>query len=112
MKIAIPVAEGRLCSHFGHCQQFAFITVDGSNKIADTEMVTPPPHEPGVLPKWLAANQVNLILAGGMGVRAQDLLKEAGLKVIVGVQGDLTPEQAVEAYIANNLQTGENACSH
>jgi predicted Fe-Mo cluster-binding NifX family protein len=112
MKIAIPVAEGKLCTHFGHCQQFGFVTLDANNNIAEVEMVTPPPHEPGVLPKWLAANQVNLILAGGMGHRAQNLLAEAGIKVIVGVQGDLTPEQAVKAYVSSELKTGENACSH
>ncbi len=112
MKIAIPTVEGKLCLHFGHCQQFAFITVDDNKKISEVEMVTPPPHEPGVLPKWLAANQVNLILAGGMGHRAQNLFVEAGVKVVVGVQGDLTPQQAVEAYLNGSLQTGANACSH
>lgn len=112
MKIAVPVAEGKLCTHFGHCQQFAFVEVTADNKIGEIEMITPPPHEPGVLPKWLAANQINLILAGGMGHRAQNLLAEAGVKVIVGVQGDLTPRQAVEAYLGNQLQTGDNACSH
>lgn len=112
MKIAIPTVEGKLCLHFGHCQQFAFITVDDDKKISEVEMVTPPPHEPGVLPKWLAANQVNLILAGGMGHRAQNLFVEAGVKVVVGVQGDLTPQQAVEAYLNGSLQTGANACSH
>jgi predicted Fe-Mo cluster-binding NifX family protein len=112
MKIAIPTVEGKLCLHFGHCQQFAFIIVGEDKKISEVEMVTPPPHEPGVLPKWLAANQVNLILAGGMGHRAQNLFVEAGVKVVVGVQGDLTPEQAVEAYLNDTLQTGANACSH
>lgn len=112
MKIAIPVAEGKLCLHFGHCQQFCMITVDENNKIGETELLTPPAHEPGVLPKWLAANQVNLVLAGGMGHRAQNLLQEAGIKVIVGVQGDVTAEQAVEAYLNDKLTTGDNACSH
>jgi predicted Fe-Mo cluster-binding NifX family protein len=112
MKIAIPIAEGKLCLHFGHCQQFSMITVDENNKISATELLTPPAHEPGVLPKWLAANQVNLVLAGGMGHRAQNLLQEAGIKVIVGVQGDHTPEQAVEAYLNDRLATGDNACSH
>ena len=112
MKIAVPVAEGKLCTHFGHCQQFAFVTIGENKQLSEVEMVTPPPHEPGVLPKWLAANQVNLILAGGMGHRAQNLLAEAGIKVVVGVEGNLSPEHAVEAYLSNRLKTGENACSH
>jgi predicted Fe-Mo cluster-binding NifX family protein len=26
--IAIPLEEGRLCQHFGHCQQFAIIEAE------------------------------------------------------------------------------------
>ena len=54
MKIAIPMAEGRLCMHFGHCEQFALVEVDEANKVVtSTSYLTPPPHEPGVLPRWL-----------------------------------------------------------
>ena len=112
MKIAIPIAEGKLCQHFGHCQQFALVTVNDQNQITETKLVDPPAHEPGVLPKWLAANQTNLVLASGMGHRAQNLFREAGIKVLVGVQGNLTPEEVVKAYLNNDLATGDNACSH
>jgi len=38
--------------HFGHCEQFALIEVDEhENKVLSTEVLTPPPHEPGVLPR-------------------------------------------------------------
>jgi predicted Fe-Mo cluster-binding NifX family protein len=112
MKIAIPVAEGKLCLHFGHCQQFALVTVNEQNQITNVELADPPAHEPGVLPKWLVANQADLVLASGMGHRAQNLFREAGIKVQVGVQGTLTPEEAVTAYLNDNLATGDNACSH
>ena len=112
MKIAIPVVEGKLCTHFGHCQQFCIINVSEGNKITAKQMLTPPPHEPGVLPRWLAEQKVNLILAGGMGHKAQELFAQNGIKVIVGVQGSLTPEEAAEAYLNNTIQTGDNACSH
>ncbi len=112
MKIAVPVAEGKLCTHFGHCQHFCFVTVDENNQVTTKENVTPPPHEPGVLPRWLAENNVNLILAGGMGIKAQELLAQSGVKVVTGVIGDITPEEAVEAFLKGNLQTGANACSH
>ncbi|NLX99973.1 MAG: chromosome partitioning protein ParA, partial [Rhodopirellula sp.] len=52
MKIAIPLANGRLSMHFGHCEQFALVEADAqSGKILDTKLITPPPHEPGVLPR-------------------------------------------------------------
>lgn len=110
MRIAIPTAEGVLCSHFGHCEQFAMVTVEGGRVVA-TAWLTPPPHEPGVIPKWLAGEGANMIIAGGMGSRAQGLFSEYGIKVLVGAS-NLTPEQLVQQYLAGTLQTGENVCDH
>lgn len=112
MKIAIPTADGRLCMHFGHCQQFALVDVDEENGSAmTTELATPPPHEPGLLPRWLHEKGVDLVIAGGMGQRAQQLFMQSGVKVLVGAQAD-SPEQLVSAYLAGTLQSGANACDH
>jgi ATP-binding protein involved in chromosome partitioning len=112
MKIAIPTADGRLCMHFGHCQQFALVDVDEANDNAmTTELVTPPAHEPGVLPRWLHEKGVDLVIAGGMGQRAQQLFTQSGVKVLVGAPAE-SPEQLVSAYLADNLQSGTNACDH
>jgi ATP-binding protein involved in chromosome partitioning len=112
MKIAIPTADGRLCMHFGHCQQFAVVEVDdGSDKAMTTEFVTPPPHEPGLLPRWLHEKGVDLIIAGGMGQRAQQLFAQSGVKVLVGAPAQ-SPEELVSAYLDGNLQSGTNACDH
>ena len=83
VKIAIPMAEGSLCNHFGHCEQFALIDLQGKN-IIQKVMVTPPPHEPGLLPRWLGEKGVDLIIAGGMGQRAVSLFNERGIKVLTG----------------------------
>ncbi|NBB95973.1 MAG: ATPase [Planctomycetes bacterium] len=112
MKIAIPTAEGRLCPHFGHCQQFAIVTLDEAGKaIAGVEYLTPPPHEPGVLPRWLAEQGANVIIAGGMGQRAQMLFSQCGIDVIVGVLAG-TPEDVVAAWIEDRLEAGTNICDH
>lgn len=112
MKIAIPTANGQLCMHFGHCQQFAFVTVDPENKtVTETEMLTPPPHEPGVLPKWVAENGGNLVIAGGMGQRAQQLFNQNQVEVLVGAGAD-SPENLATAFLNGTLQTGQNVCDH
>jgi Mrp family chromosome partitioning ATPase/predicted Fe-Mo cluster-binding NifX family protein len=112
MKIAIPTAGGQLCMHFGHCEQFALLMVDTNTKrITSTESVTPPPHEPGLLPKWLAEKNVNLIIAGGMGQRAQQLFSQNKIEVISGAPAE-SPENLVMAYLNNTLQTGVNTCDH
>ncbi len=113
MKIAIPVAQGRLAMHFGHCEKFAVITVDTDDKtIHATADATPPPHEPGVLPRWLHNDQgVQIVIAGGMGRRAQSLFEENDIDVIVGAPS-ATPEEIVQQFLAGRLELGANACEH
>ena len=110
MKIAIPLAEGKLTAHFGHCQEFALVEVE-DNQIKNKETLVPPPHEPGVLPKWLHDQGTNVIIAGGMGARALDLFAQNDIKVIVGASA-LTPEELVKQYLDNTLQTSGNVCDH
>jgi predicted Fe-Mo cluster-binding NifX family protein len=110
--VAIPVADGRLCMHFGHCEQFALLQVDTAGKeILNTSKVAPPPHEPGLLPRWLHEQGVDLVIAGGMGRRAQDIFAEKGIEVIVGGPAD-PPEEVVRSYLDGTLQPGKNACDH
>lgn len=112
MKIAIPLAQGKLCLHFGHCEQFAIIEVDDkAKKIVRTETLTPPPHEPGLLPRWLGEKAVNLVIAGGMGGRARDLFTAQNIEVLTGAPV-AAPAELVAAYFAGTLQLGENTCDH
>ncbi len=111
MKIAIPTANGELCMHFGHCEQFAIVEVDDNKALSGTSYLTPPPHEPGVLPRWLREQGANVIIAGGMGQRAQMLFSQNGIDVVVGAPCD-TPEDIAAAYLAGTLEAGTNACDH
>ena len=112
MKVAIPLAQGKLTLHFGHCEQFAIIDVNEETKeITSREDLTPPAHEPGVLPRWLHEQNVNVIIAGGMGQRAQQLFTQNDIKVVVG-SSVAEPEELVSAYLQGTLEVGSNACDH
>jgi len=112
MRIAIPTANGLLCMHFGHCETFALLDVDEvRGVIKESNMVEPPPHEPGLLPKWLKEKGANVVIAGGMGMHAQNLFAQSGIKVVVGAQ-EGSPESLVKNYLAGTLATGPNACDH
>jgi len=109
-KAAVPLADGRLTNHFGHCEQFAVLNVN-EGRIEGKELLTPPPHEPGVLPRWLGGLGVSLILAGGMGKRALDLFEEQNIRVITGAP-NLAPEELIHQYLNGSLTTGANVCDH
>jgi len=110
MRIAVPTAQGTLCPHFGHCEQFAIVDVD-DGKIVKTEYQTPPPHEPGVLPAWLHELGANVIICGGMGMRAQQLFAQNDIQVVYGAPS-LPPEEVIRAHLDGNLVTGDNICDH
>ncbi|MCD6486570.1 MAG: P-loop NTPase [Syntrophobacterales bacterium] len=111
-KIAIPVVEGHLSAHFGHCEEFSIFDVDLENKkIIGQEKAPSPPHEPGLLPRWLAEKGVNVIIAGGMGTQAQQLFAESGITVSVGASAD-DPEKVIISYMNNALELGGNTCDH
>jgi ATP-binding protein involved in chromosome partitioning len=112
LKIAVPTAAGLLCQHFGHCEQFALLDVDTENKtILKTTMVVPPPHEPGLLPTWLQEQGVNVIIAAGMGSRAQGLFLGKGIHVVTGASSE-APAKVVGEYLRGELMTGANVCDH
>jgi len=112
MRYAVPVSNGKLAAHFGHCEHFALIDVDEATKaIVSKELVASPGHQPGVLPEWLAEEGVSTVIAGGMGSRAQALFRENRIQVVIGATGH-NPEQIVLDHIQGTLATGDNICDH
>jgi predicted Fe-Mo cluster-binding NifX family protein len=110
--IAIPVSSGQLSAHFGHCDEFHFYKVDVQSKeIKDVDIVKAPPHQPGFLPGWLASNNANILVAGGIGGRAIDLLQQQNVKVIIGVN-ETNPKGIVDQYLSGALKSGDNLCDH
>jgi predicted Fe-Mo cluster-binding NifX family protein len=112
MRIAIPLADGKLSLHFEHCERFALLDVDPATRsIQAREELAAPEHEPGLLPRWLAERNAQVIIAGGMGSRAQQLFAQNGIQVVVGAPAEV-PEALVAAYLGGTLKAGENVCDH
>ena len=112
MRYAVPVSGGGVSPHFGHCEQFALIDVDEERKvIVKKELVPSPGHEPGLLPKWLAEEGVSIVIAGGMGSRAQNLFQQNRIAVILNVL-ESDPEKAVRDCLAGTLEVGDDVCDH
>lgn len=112
MRIAIPVSDGRLAQHFGHCEKFAIFDIDLDAKaVASAIEIFAPPHQPGLLPSWLGERDVNLIIAGGMGSRAHSLFQQASIQVLTGAPEE-SPAALVRQFLDGQLVTGANACDH
>lgn len=110
-KIAIPTNEqGILDEHFGHCKLFFFLKVQ-EGKIVSEEQVVPPPHEPGLLPKWLAEKGVSDIIAGGMGQRAIQLFNQYGVNAFVGAP-KVSARDLVKGFLDGSLNFSANYCDH
>ncbi len=112
MRIAIPLAEGQLAAHFGHCEKFALLDVDTDKReITGSTEVEAPEHQPGLLPSWLKARGVNLVIAGGMGSRAHTHFAAASIQVLTGAPA-ASAGSLVEQYLAGTLVLGPSTCDH
>lgn len=108
--IAVPTENKTVCPHFGHCEAFALIETEGL-AIKSINYVNPPEHQPGTYPKFLAKLGVTAVLAGGMGIKAQQLFEAQNIPVITGVQV-ADPEELVVSYLNGELEAGSNVCDH
>ncbi len=112
MRIAIPLDNDRVNMHFGHCAAFALYDVDdAAKKTLSKSTVDAPPHEPGLLPRWLHERGADVIIAGGMGPRAQELFAQNGIQVIVGAPPE-PADDVVAAFLNGSLKAGANVCDH
>ena len=111
MKIAVPLTENKqIDDHFGHCEYYGVYTVSDSNEITDMQML-PSPQGCGCksnIAMELAGDDVTVMLAGGMGEGAVNVLSNFGIKVIRGCSGDAT--EVVKMFILGNLTDSGISC--
>lgn len=110
MKIAVPVQDGKLCSHFGHCESFAFADVDPvSKEILNIESKVPEEGISCQSASWISEQGANIVLAGGMGGRPLAIFAQNGVQVVAGCP-ELPVEEVVTSFLNSTLVTGDNAC--
>jgi predicted Fe-Mo cluster-binding NifX family protein len=80
-----------------------------NDKIVEEVYLDPPEHQPGSYPAFLSGKSVNTIIAGGLGVMAQNLFKENNIEVFMGLEAE-EPSKLVELYIQDKLENGDNLC--
>ena len=109
MKVAATYDNGNIFQHFGKTEFFKVYEVE-DNKIISSEVISSNGLGHGALAGLLGEQGIDVLICGGLGGGAQTALKEAGVEVCSGANGDA--DQAVEAYLRGELvSTGAN-CNH
>jgi predicted Fe-Mo cluster-binding NifX family protein len=113
MKIAVPVTSGnQIDDHFGHCEFYRVYTISEKNEITERRTI---PSTQGCgcksnIAATLAGDGVTIMLAGGIGAGAINVLKMSGIDVVRGCSGDATT--VVESYIKGNINDSGESCKH
>ncbi len=107
MKIVVPLEGDLVAEHFGHASLFALYepAKEGWRK----EVLLPPPHEPGVIPRWLSSLGVTHIICGQMGMRALMFFEEFGIQVITGAP-NAPADEVVAEFLAGRLEVEPRLC--
>ena len=110
MKIAVTYENGQVFQHFGHTEEFKVYDIE-DNKIVNTEIVSSNELGHSALAYLLEENKINVLICGGIGGCAIGALKDYGIQLYAGIQGDA--DKAVNDFIAGKLvQISEANCSH
>ncbi len=109
MKIAIATENGYVSAHFGRCPSYVLVAIEDGKVVAKKEIPNPG-HSPGFLPGYLSERGINVIIAGGMGPRAQGLFAENNIQTMTGVQGKV--DDVIEKFLRRELEPGRDLCDH
>ena len=104
MKIAMPLAEGRVAKLSEDCDRFTIVDVDLTEKrILDSCRAGPDAEWLGRLAAWLAAQSVDLVIAVEVRPEMKTDLMESNIRIIAGAPND-SPHVVVKAYLAGSLE--------
>lgn len=113
MKIAVPVGSvNEVDSHFGHCESYGVYNISDKNEIIAINRIQSPEGCgcKSDIASVLAADGVTIMLAGGIGGGAINVLNNSGIQVIRGCAGDAT--EVVNQYLKGQVMDSGNSCHH
>lgn len=106
MRISVNYDNGQIFQHFGRTEMFKLYDVE-DGKVVKTEMLPGAAEGHGALSQQLKANHVDIAICGGLGMGMLNALEALGITVCANVSGDA--DEAVQAYLAGNLQYSNQA---
>lgn len=107
MRVALASEGQNVSAHFGHCEGFTIYDIKG-DEISKKEFKQNPGHKPGYLPVFLKELNVDVVISGGMGGKAQQLFNENDIEVVVGAEG--LCDDIINKYIKGELKSTDTVC--
>ncbi|MDD3129357.1 MAG: NifB/NifX family molybdenum-iron cluster-binding protein [Candidatus Izemoplasmatales bacterium] len=107
MRLAIAIKDNEIAQHFGHCDYFHVHNIE-NKQVKSTETVKNPPHQKGMLPKFLKEHNVDVLITGNLGSLAVSNLEALGIQAIRGVNGE--PKEILKCYIDGTLESSDAIC--
>jgi predicted Fe-Mo cluster-binding NifX family protein len=111
MKIAVPVTiDNQIDGHFGHCESYGVFSISDKNEITELKRVESPQGCgcKSDIASVLASDGVTIMLAGGIGGGAINVLNSSGIEVIRGCAGDAT--EVVKLYLSGLVEDSGSSC--
>jgi predicted Fe-Mo cluster-binding NifX family protein len=94
------MADGAFCEHFGGAQEFLILEgIPAQGRVTASRRLAAPEHQPGALPRWLAAQQVEAVVVSAIGERALIMLADAGIATRLANEGMGPSELAVACLL-------------
>ena len=114
IRIAVSADDGSgldsvVSPHFGRCPYFIVIDLDGTEVQQVTAVDNPyrGHHQPGQVPRFIREQGADVMLTGGMGMRAISLFEHFGIEAVTGAFG--TVRRSLEQYLGGALE-GAQPC--
>ena len=113
-KIAIALNEDKttVSSHFGTCGAYLLVEAEGEKVLTRKEVENPHgSHQGGcAVPDYINSLGANVIITGGMGMKAIEKCNNYGIEVILGNTGPV--DTVLDAYLKGELKSQGSACEH
>ena len=90
--------------HFGRCPYYVFVDLEGQEVKQVSAEANPfyNQHAPGQVPTFIHQQDVDVMLTGGMGMRAIGFFEQYGVQPVTGASG--TVRHALEQFLGGRLQ--------
>ena len=110
MIVATTYQDGQIFQHFGRCEEFKLYDIQ-DGKVVSSAVIGSNGYTHGGLVSVLITNRVEVLICGGIGGGARNLIEGQGIKLLPGAQGD--SDACVAAFIAGSLEYDpDTECHH